>query len=225
MACPMAAGLAALVLSANPNLEPADVKQLFHETSEHNTDARFPISPNNGYGWGVVEAYGVVKRARDLNMTFLSAPSTVHEGDTIQFTANTTYTRTEFTSKGLDGMRILGDDELLFEISIPALWGPPYNISATSEGDMDFSSNPSLRFDNGRWILEAEYHYTQDVLEPTEAFPNVIFQAERTSQWTTRTLHLCLLRTLQMEKQFLVQSRLMVLPTTLIPEIMWIRCR
>jgi hypothetical protein len=178
MACPMAAGVGALMLHANPYLEPADIKQILHETSEHNTDARFPVSPNNGYGWGVVEAYGAVKRARDLNMTFLSAPSVVHEGDMIQFTANTTYTRTEFTDKGLDGMRIIGDDEILFEISIPALWGPPFNITATSEGNMTYNSNPSLRFDDGRWILEAEYHYTQDVTEPTEAIPKVMFQAD-----------------------------------------------
>jgi serine protease AprX len=178
MACPMAAGLGALMLQANPDLEPADVKQILHETSEHNTDARFPISPNNGYGWGVVEAYGAVKRSRDLTMTFLEGPSGVHEGDIIQFRANTTYTRTAYTYKGLDGMRIIGDDELLFVISIPATWGIPFNITATAEGDLEYNSNPSLRFENNRWIIEAEYHYMEDVTDVNISTPIVTFQSE-----------------------------------------------
>jgi hypothetical protein len=178
MSCPMAAGVAALMLHAKPDMEPADVKQIMHETSEHNTDARFPVSPNNGYGWGVVDAFGAVKRSQDLATTFFTAPSGVHEGDTILFKGNTTYTRTEFTYKGLDGMRILGDDELILEISIPAPWGPPFNITAISEGTMDYTANPSLRFENGRWIIETEYHFTQDVTEPNETIPIVTFEAQ-----------------------------------------------
>jgi subtilisin family serine protease len=178
MACPMAAGLGALMLHANPNLEPADVKQILHETSEHNTDARFPVSPNNGYGWGVVEAYGAVKRSRDLTMAFFDAPEGVHEGDIIQFSANTTYTRTVYTNKGLDGMRIIGDDELLFVISIPATWGVPFNITTTAEGEMDYNANPTLRFENNMWLIEAEYHYTQDVGDVNFSTPIVTFQSE-----------------------------------------------
>jgi serine protease AprX len=178
MACPMAAGVAALVLEANPNLTPDIVKQLFHETSEHNTDARFPVSPNNGYGWGVVEAYGVVKRAQDLSKVFINSPDRVHEGDTINFTVNTTYTRTLYTDKGLDGMRIIGDDELFISFLLPAVWGVPFNINATSEGQMDYNVNPSLRFENGMFVIEAEYHYVEDVSEPTFATPIVSFQSE-----------------------------------------------
>ncbi len=160
-ACPMAAGLAALILQANPDLTPEDVKQILHETSEHNTDVRFPVSPNNGYGWGVVEAYGAVKRSRDLAMTFLNAPSAVHEGDTIRFTSNTTYTRTEFTYRGKDGIRLQGDDELLFQISIPASWSIPTNIIADSVGPMDYEAIPSVpRLENNLWVLEVEFHYT-----------------------------------------------------------------
>jgi subtilisin family serine protease len=177
MSCPMAAGLAALMLQAKPDLEPLDLKQIMHETSEHNTDARFPVSPNNGYGWGVVEAFGAVKRSQDLAMTFLDAPPGVHEGDTILFSANTTYTRTEFTNKGLDGMRLLGDDELIFIISIPSTWGPPFNITATSVGTLDYTANPSIRFEDNRWIIEVEYHFTQDVVEPNETHPLVTFEA------------------------------------------------
>lgn len=178
MACPMAAGLAALMLHANPDLNPDDVKQIMHETSEHNIDARFPLSPNNGFGWGVVEAYGAVKRARDLAMTSISAPPVVHEGDVVSFITNTTYTRTLFTYKGKDGIRLIGDDELLYEISIPANWSIPFNISVMSEGDLDYDAFYSMpRLENNMWVLEAEFHYTEDVVEPTEATPKVMFQS------------------------------------------------
>jgi subtilisin family serine protease len=178
MACPMAAGLAALILDANSDLEPDFVKQIMHETSEHNTDARFPVSPNNGYGWGVVEAYGAVKRARDLAMTIIDAPPKVHEGDEIAFFANTTYTRTMFTYKGEDGMRLIGDDEILFVVSIPATWGIPTNLSVTSEGELEFDAYFSVpRFESGMWVLEAEFHYEQDVDEPTEATPILRFNS------------------------------------------------
>jgi len=178
MACPMAAGLAALMLQAKPDLEPDDVKQIMHETSEHNTEARFPTSPNNGYGWGVVEAYGAVKRSRDMAQTFLQGPPKVHEGDIISFTTNTTYTRTSYTYKGQDGMALIGDDEVFFKISIPASWSIPFNITVTSEGNME----PDIvyqvpRFENNMWVLEAEVHYTEDVFEPTVAIPWVKFQS------------------------------------------------
>ncbi|MEE9152009.1 MAG: S8 family serine peptidase [Thermoplasmata archaeon] len=177
-ATPMAAGLAALMLQANPDLEPDDVKQIMHETSEHNTDARFPLSPNNGYGWGVVEAYGAVKRSRDLATTFLTAPPKVHEDDDISFTANTTYTRTLYTNKGLDGMRFIGDDELIFLISLPASWGIPMNITITSEGNLSYDVYPSVpRFEDNMWVLEVEFHYSEDVIQPTEAIPKVMFQS------------------------------------------------
>jgi serine protease AprX len=191
-ACPMAAGLGALVLSANPDLEPDDVKQIFHETSEHNTDARFPVSPNNGYGWGVVHGYGSVKRARDLSQTFLDAPTVVHEGDTIAFSTNTTYTRTEFTYKGEDGMRILGDDEVYFRISVPLNWSTPVNITLASSGPMDYDPIFQLpRIEDNYWIIEAEFHYTEDVNASTEATPVVTFESitPEVSKDTTYTLY------------------------------------
>ncbi|UCF08145.1 MAG: S8 family serine peptidase, partial [Thermoplasmata archaeon] len=178
MACPMAAGVAALVLEANPNLTPDEIKQLFHETSEHNTDARFPVSPNNGYGWGVVHGYGVVKRARDLNTVIIEAPPAVHEGDIISFATNTTYTRTEFTYKGEDGVRIRGDDEILFRVSIPVSWLLPFNITVSSEGEMEYDAFFQLpRIEGNYWVIDAEFHYTENVNASTEATPKVSFDS------------------------------------------------
>jgi len=66
MAAPHVAGIVALMLQANPNLTPSDVKQILHETAE---SRGLPYNPglsdkyNTGFGWGIVDAYDAVQRA------------------------------------------------------------------------------------------------------------------------------------------------------------------
>ncbi len=56
--CPLAAGVAALVLSANPSLTPMQVRDALRETaSRHN-------NPDNKYGWGIVDALAAVNYFR-----------------------------------------------------------------------------------------------------------------------------------------------------------------
>ena len=56
--CPLAAGVAALVLSANPTLTPMQVRDALRETaSRHN-------NPDNKYGWGIVDALAAVNYFR-----------------------------------------------------------------------------------------------------------------------------------------------------------------
>jgi len=56
--CPLAAGVAALVLSANPTLTPMQVRDALRETaSRHN-------NPDNKYGWGIVNALDAVNYFR-----------------------------------------------------------------------------------------------------------------------------------------------------------------
>lgn len=52
--CPLIAGVAALVLSANPNLSPIHVREALRQTAT-NAD-----SPNNQMGWGIVDALAAV---------------------------------------------------------------------------------------------------------------------------------------------------------------------
>ena len=74
MATPHVAGVAALMLQANPNIAPTEttdyVKQILRETSDHkvplDVDCGEFYTPNNCYGWGTVELVGAVSRSQDL---------------------------------------------------------------------------------------------------------------------------------------------------------------
>lgn len=66
MSAPHVSGLAALILEANPNLNPEDVKKIIRDTaspmgSPYNADISSQY--NSDYGWGIVDAYEAVKRA------------------------------------------------------------------------------------------------------------------------------------------------------------------
>ena len=53
-ACPLAAGVAALILSANPRLTPMQVRESMRQTANNSS------SPNNLYGWGLLDALAAV---------------------------------------------------------------------------------------------------------------------------------------------------------------------
>jgi serine protease AprX len=60
LSCPMVAGVCALILSANPNLSPAEVKEILKSTADNND------TPNNKYGWGIINSLAALERALDI---------------------------------------------------------------------------------------------------------------------------------------------------------------
>lgn len=68
-ATPMTAGLVALMLQANPNLTPAGIKEILHQSAIPHPD-QTPTFPelnaqyNAVYGWGMVDAYNAVTLAQ-----------------------------------------------------------------------------------------------------------------------------------------------------------------
>jgi subtilisin family serine protease len=52
--CPLSAGVAALLLSANPSLTPYQVREAMRNTANN------ALSPNNQYGWGIVNALAAI---------------------------------------------------------------------------------------------------------------------------------------------------------------------
>lgn len=68
-ATPMTAGVVALILSANGNLTPADVKEILHQSADQHPDAEPEFPELNAvydkrYGWGMTNAYKATQLAR-----------------------------------------------------------------------------------------------------------------------------------------------------------------
>jgi len=84
MAAPHVAGVAALLLEADPSLSPGEIEEILIDTAEPLTDSDYPDHPNNAYGYGLVDAYAAVKSLGDppdpdpsLSFTSLT-PSSFH---------------------------------------------------------------------------------------------------------------------------------------------------
>jgi bacillopeptidase F len=60
MATPHVAGVAALLLQANASLTPDDLEAIMKETATPRTDSTYTTVPNNGYGYGIVNAFDAV---------------------------------------------------------------------------------------------------------------------------------------------------------------------
>ncbi|MBS4534717.1 S8 family serine peptidase, partial [Clostridium sp. D2Q-14] len=62
MASPANAGVVALLRSANAGLDVDTLEEILMNTadSEAGTDSQFPESPNNGYGYGIIDAFAAV---------------------------------------------------------------------------------------------------------------------------------------------------------------------
>ncbi|WP_426334727.1 S8 family serine peptidase [Paenibacillus silvae] len=60
MAGPHTTALAALLLQANHSLNVDQLEQIIMDTATPRTDSQYPVSPNNGYGYGIINALDAV---------------------------------------------------------------------------------------------------------------------------------------------------------------------
>jgi len=67
-ACPHVSGLVAIMLQANPKLRPADVMSLLHSSAGKDSNYPWQGSPNNDFGWGVVDAVRAVENCTNGTM-------------------------------------------------------------------------------------------------------------------------------------------------------------
>jgi serine protease AprX len=80
--CPIVAGIAALILQYDPDLDPYEVKQILHDSAEPRGDP----GPDNTYGWGFANAISALDLV--LKVKSLSASSTkVMEDTKVVFSA------------------------------------------------------------------------------------------------------------------------------------------
>ncbi|MFF2877683.1 S8 family serine peptidase [Gottfriedia sp. NPDC057991] len=60
MAGPHTSGLVALLLQTNSSLTVSEIERIIKETATPCTDSQYPETPNNGYGYGVINAFKAV---------------------------------------------------------------------------------------------------------------------------------------------------------------------
>lgn len=175
---PVVGGLIAVMMEANPSLTPAQVKQILHETSEHNTarSIKYLLTPNNGYGWGVVHAPGAVSRANDLRPPTLDVPVSIESGEQLDLEAVGSYSRTPFTDLGEDGQNRLGEDDVDVTVTVPDDFDRPTRVTYTMEGDIIATVVPDpIGQENGNWVLHATFRIRNNVQSLTRASPTIRF--------------------------------------------------
>jgi subtilisin family serine protease len=169
MACPHVSGVCALVREANGALAPAQVRQILEETAEsRGSPYNASLSPkyNTGFGFGIADGYGAVRRALDLRSGGWSGPDSAGSGSSATFRLFMNWTRTEFTT---------GRDALFFNISIPGSWGRPSSVAA-SGGSTAFTADilPVASAD-ANWSVRGWLNYTGVPGAPANLTPGLAF--------------------------------------------------
>ena len=198
MATPHVAGVAALMIQANPDVSPTSntdyVKQILRETSDHKVpldiDCGEIYTPNNCYGWGTVELIGAISRSQDLSSTELDGVSGIQTQTNETFTASMEYTMTEYTNRGKDGGTIQNfvtgsqiPDQIKIVAKYSSSWPKPSKFSVeANEGsgvESDSSLNLVTEIDN-KWVMEANINYSAQLSSGTiiTSFPEFKFDIE-----------------------------------------------
>tara|TARA_B100000959_G_scaffold105717_1_gene111527 strand:- start:2689 stop:5802 length:3114 start_codon:yes stop_codon:yes gene_type:complete len=196
MATPHVAGVAALMIQANPGISPTSnsdyVKQILRETSDHkvplDVDCGELYTPNNCYGWGTVELIGAVSRSQDLGSIELVGTSGIQTETNETFVASMEYTMTEYTNRGKDGGTIQNyltnqnniPDEIKMVVKYPSSWPKPSkflvdaNEGSGVEGDAGLNAVNEV---DGNWVIEANFNYSAQLSSGTIAtsFPEFKF--------------------------------------------------
>ena len=195
MATPHVAGVAALMLQANPNVSPTSstdyVKQILRETSDHkvplDVDCGELFTPNNCYGWGTVDLIGAVSRSMNLKDVDLTGNTGIQSETSETFEASMTYTKTEYTNRGKDGGTINNfiqgsdlPDNVKMVATYSSDWPKPNTFllnSGEGSGINAENSMNSVYEQNGKWILEANFNFTGSVSagSSVDSFPSFQF--------------------------------------------------
>jgi serine protease AprX len=151
-ACPHVSGICALMLEANPNLRPREIRNILHETAESRGNPDLPMLSdkyNYDYGYGIVDAYSAVSEA--LGYQSVNLPPVIKSVTASpQFVRPNEDSTIETVASDSDG------DPMIYEYSITGgtitgvgsivTWTAPtelgeYQITVTVNDGID-SSNP-----------------------------------------------------------------------------------
>jgi len=159
---PLVAGVAALMLQANPDLTPDMVKAILRDTAEPMGKATFPAKDDkyNRYtGWGQVDAFGAVKRALNVNSTSFQALIQGDWTEPVSVSASVDVTRSEFEERPLN---------VTFNMTLANVWDPQGSLTLSASG-MTAETHVSDIARSGReWWLTGWISFGEKVLRPTD---------------------------------------------------------
>jgi hypothetical protein len=161
MSTPHVSGIVALMLEANPELSPRDVKMIIRDTAQQTYDtSRSDLDPKYNYysGWGSIDAYGAVKRAQDLKDFDLSVPDEVRLNDPFDAVFAGHFTKTTYDTQ---------NDEVFMELRTPGDWGMPTDIEVEPDsGSAGYTvTGPFLL--GTEWVVRTTISYNFSVEEAT----------------------------------------------------------
>ena len=159
MSTPHVAGVAALMLDANPELTPEEIKNILRNTAYQDRGASLPdVDDKYNYrsGWGYMDAYGAVKRASDLVGFGVKAPSETRMSAPLDVEFTGPVTKTSFENS---------PTEVVIEGRTPVAWGVPTDIEfdpdqRTADWEM---GEPEIRED--QWVISITCTYYDPVEE------------------------------------------------------------
>ena len=172
MSTPAVAGVAALMKEAYPSIRPRDIKETLRHSSEKKGSSSFPELDekyNTLYGWGMMDAYGAVRRARDLTTPVLNMPSYVDSGSRFNVGVRMDLARTSSMEDR---------DTILWTISFPDYFIPPDEVdistSPDAEGEVSWEA-PYL--ESGNWNIDVRIDITGGNGDLVEVAPDIGFNA------------------------------------------------
>jgi len=170
MATPHVSGVAALMKEAYPALKPIHIKDILRRSSEAKGSASYPGKDgkyNTKYGWGMLDAYGAVRRAKDMTSPEMNIPAYVDSGSRLNVRAAMDLART---------LSMERPDNLEWRITFPAFFAAPNNISITTGHDVETAATWDEPYqENNEWVLDVHIEITGGAGDLAEVVPELVF--------------------------------------------------
>jgi hypothetical protein len=170
MATPHVSGVAALMKEAYPALKPLQIKDILRRSAQSKGGASYPNKDgkyNTKYGWGMIDAYGAVRRASDMTSPEMNIPAYVDSGSRLNIRAAMDLARTSVMES---------PDNLEWGITFPDYFAAPNNISITT----GINAETVITWDepykeNGEWHLDIHVEISGGVGDLVEVAPELVF--------------------------------------------------
>ena len=170
MATPHVSGVAALMKEAYPALEPVHIKDILRRSAQSKGSASYPGKDgkyNNKYGWGMMDAYGAVRRAKDMTSPEMNIPAYVDSGSRLNVRSAMDLARTS---------AMVTPDNLEWSITFPGYFAMPNNISVTTGNEAETVVTWDEPYqENDEWNIDIHIEISGGVGDLVEVAPELIF--------------------------------------------------